>query len=659
MSHTLFGRAFALALLLVTVTGLAPVSAADLPASFDANRHMKVDDVRPGMHGYGMTVFHGTEPEPLPFIVVSVQDGFVPGKRVVWVRCPDERMQLTGPVQGMSGSPMYVWPDGEKGEPGKGGKLLGAFAFGHSLGKDCYVGVQPIEQMLAAGARANADEKAGAAKGKANKATTTRSRDAALGAAFEIANRLKLPEYQTWRLRTLAKLSGFDPEKDVASRAAPAGDARFKRTPMMLPVNAGSPAVAEAVAPYFRRIGLNALAGGAQAGGLTPKWLKGKDVKVKPGGVFAIPLTFGPLEMAAIGTTTEVLPDGTALAFGHSFFAQGPIRVPMAPGYVHFIQPNLQASFKLGGSLPVTGAVIRDESTAVVGKPGLDFETVPVKVHVKWPDKGLNQTFEYTVVVHEQLTPGLIGAVIAQSINSDIELPALNTTQVDTSVKFANGRTIALTSVSPASAAQQVPGSVVPLVATLAESDFGRTAVESVEATVTITEGVRSANIVDVSLKQTTVEPGDTVTALVRVLPFRGKPILREVEVKIPKDLPEGSYGLAIGGAEMYSQLRQQMRPHLMRVTNQKQLFDAVEQMLSLKDDALYAVLELQSGENVAIGRTELPNLPSSKLALLEVQGSTRTTRFAETLDLILPSDYVIANQVQIPVQVQKAQASD
>lgn len=654
--HTL-GRAFAL---FVIAAAVAPVTAADLPATFDANRHMEVADVRPGMHGYGMTVFHGTEPEPLPFVVVSVQQGFVPGKAVVWVRCTDERMQLTGPVQGMSGSPMYVWPDGAKGEAGKGGKMLGAFAFGHSLGKDCYVGVQPIEQMLAAGARADADAKAEAAADKPGKATTTRSRDAALGAAFEIAEQLKLPTHQTWRLRTLAALSKFDTKRDAASSVqAPAGNQRFKRTPMMLPVNAGSPAVASAVSPYFRRVGLNALAGGAEGGGLAPKWLKGKDVKVKPGGVFAIPLTFGPLEMAAIGTTTEVLPDGTALAFGHSFFAQGPIRVPMAPGFVHFIQPNLQASFKLGGSLGVTGAVIRDESTAVVGKPGLDFPTVPVTVNVQWPDKGLNQKFEYKIVPHEQIMPGLIGAVIAQSINTDIELPALNTTTVNTSVKFANGRTIELTSVAPAAAAQQVPQSVVPLVATLAESDFGRTGVESVEATVVIKEGVQSANIVDISLKQSPVAPGDTLTALVRILPFRGEPILREVTIDVPKDLPEGTYSLAIGGAEMYSQIRQQVRPHLMRVTSQKQLFDAVEQMLSLKDDALYAVLQLEGGANVAIGRTELPDLPSSKLALLEVAGSTRTTRFAQTIDKTLDSPYVIANQVQLQVQVQEAQTAE
>ena len=63
------------------------------------------DQVRVGMKGYGLTVFHGIAIEPFAVEVVSVMRDFAPKKGVVWVRCPDERMQLTGPVEGMSGSP--------------------------------------------------------------------------------------------------------------------------------------------------------------------------------------------------------------------------------------------------------------------------------------------------------------------------------------------------------------------------------------------------------------------------------------------------------------------------------------------------------------------------------------------------------------------------
>src|SRR5689334_1910770 len=104
-------------------------------------------DVPVGMKGYCMTVFHRTTIEPFPVEVISVMRDFAPKKGVVWIRCPDQRMQQSGPVQGMSGSPIYLWAEGEPHELGKGGKLIGAFAFGYAATKDCYVGVQPIENM--------------------------------------------------------------------------------------------------------------------------------------------------------------------------------------------------------------------------------------------------------------------------------------------------------------------------------------------------------------------------------------------------------------------------------------------------------------------------------------------------------------------------------
>ena len=54
----------------------------------------------------------------------------------------------------MSGSPVYLWDDNEPHVPGQGGKLIGAYAYGFPAVKECIVGVQPIELMLAAADRA-------------------------------------------------------------------------------------------------------------------------------------------------------------------------------------------------------------------------------------------------------------------------------------------------------------------------------------------------------------------------------------------------------------------------------------------------------------------------------------------------------------------------
>ncbi|MDH3584486.1 MAG: hypothetical protein OER86_09750, partial [Phycisphaerae bacterium] len=232
----------------------APLFAAELPPGFDRERHMLVDEVRPGMLGYGMTVFHGTDPEPFPVEVVSVQKGFAAGKSVVWIRCPSKRMQMTGPVQGMSGSPIYLWPAPANGQapaarqPGSGGRMIGAFAFGHRLGKDCYVGVQPIENMLQTAGRM---PKPGQAR--AEQASSAAGHQT-LAAAFRLAHELKLSPQETWRLRAVSGLLGYQPADEAQAPAAHAAPGH-----VALPVLAGTAEQAKLLSPFLAPLGLAAV----------------------------------------------------------------------------------------------------------------------------------------------------------------------------------------------------------------------------------------------------------------------------------------------------------------------------------------------------------------------------------------------------------------
>jgi len=46
-----------------------------------------IRDVRIGMTGYGLTVFHGTKIEPFAVEVVSVMHDFGPKQGVIWIKC--------------------------------------------------------------------------------------------------------------------------------------------------------------------------------------------------------------------------------------------------------------------------------------------------------------------------------------------------------------------------------------------------------------------------------------------------------------------------------------------------------------------------------------------------------------------------------------------
>ncbi|HEY1921413.1 MAG TPA: SpoIVB peptidase S55 domain-containing protein, partial [Tepidisphaeraceae bacterium] len=95
-------------LLLVGVRG----ALADSPANsslFDPAKYMRVSEVRPGMKGYGLSVFSGTKIEQFDVEVVDVVKNFNPKYDAILVRCPGDFLKETGPIAGMSGSPIYLY----------------------------------------------------------------------------------------------------------------------------------------------------------------------------------------------------------------------------------------------------------------------------------------------------------------------------------------------------------------------------------------------------------------------------------------------------------------------------------------------------------------------------------------------------------------------
>src|SRR4051794_18069042 len=93
----------------------APSARADVPATrpslFDPARHMRVSEVKPGMKGFGLTVFAGIKIDRFDVEVLSVLRNFNPQYDVVLIRCNDARLEHTGAVEGMSGSPVFLRDD--------------------------------------------------------------------------------------------------------------------------------------------------------------------------------------------------------------------------------------------------------------------------------------------------------------------------------------------------------------------------------------------------------------------------------------------------------------------------------------------------------------------------------------------------------------------
>ncbi len=642
------------------VTDLQSVAhAAPTPAG--ATAILGIEQVRVGMKGYGLTVFHGSKVEPFACEVVSVMRDFAPQRSVIWIRCPDARMQLSGAVQGMSGSPIYLWSDNEPHTLGSGGRLVGAFAFGYSASKDCYVGVQPIENMrgtgermtLPAARRAMTDSPVGGETLGVTLAQLVRGADGA-----------HLSVNQSWRLRALAKALSAEnqgnPLQTTASTATPPPPLpglTGQMWAMKLPVSIGSESTIAALTPMLETMGLMPVqAGPTVASGKPPPDTDAQSIRWEPGGGLALPLAFGDADLSAIGTVTEVLPDGRVLAFGHPMFGQGDVLLPMATGYVHMVMPGLVSSFKLGGSAVIRGALLRDEPSAVAGLPNVPFVTSPVTVNVKMPGQA-SKVFKYQVARHKRLTPLIAASLAARSMEAEGSPPLDSTAILTGKIVFAGQRELEVRSIMPDPQAAAVMLEVLTPLVAMAQNPHASVMLESMDMNLQIEQGVRASTLVNARLDRATLEAGETVRGTLRLQAFGSPAVDRRFEFPLPTGLNDGEYTLSICDAQTYLMLLIANRPHLISTSSADDILSLLKRVLSIKSDALYLVMPLPA-QGLAVGGQELPQLPSSRRALLAVPSSTVATNFTDWAEQMLPLDTVPTGNQTFTVSVRSEGAT-
>src|SRR5262249_29190321 len=95
--------------LLCASAGLGPAGAAapsEPPSERGAPLRAEIiplKDIKPGMTGYGVTVFQGTRPDRFSMRVIGVLHRFVPQEDIILCESDDPRLKYSGAVGGMSG----------------------------------------------------------------------------------------------------------------------------------------------------------------------------------------------------------------------------------------------------------------------------------------------------------------------------------------------------------------------------------------------------------------------------------------------------------------------------------------------------------------------------------------------------------------------------
>jgi hypothetical protein len=553
---------------------------------------MKLADVRPGMVGEALTVFSGTKPEPFKVRVVSVLRQFLPKQDVILIRAEDPRVEHSGIVAGMSGSPVYI-----------DGKLLGAVAYAWSFAKEPLGGVTPIENMLAERARPRRKTPLELAAGGGEEGGTG------------------LP--------------------GAADERPDSNDGRLVRAAVPLSVSGFGPRAMAELAETLRPVGLVPMqAGGGRA--LTGKVEPGH---VEPGSAIGVELVRGDMSMVGTGTVTYV--DGsTVLAFGHPMFGIGESYLPLVDAQIHAFLPSLAQSFKMSSPLHEIGVLVQDRPSCIIGN--LDGRTtmMPVDVRVTGPE-GKTRTFHAEVARSRRLTPTLASMVVANAV-ADAEPDVTDViATVDGKLAIQGRGTLELSDqvFSTEGISGRVLGGARGLRALgeLMFNPFEPVVVDRMDVDVRVELRRDTAEIVGVSVPTETVRAGDTVPVRVTLRPYAGPEYVETVPVRIPETVRGQAVHIEAASGVMARPDAAPAEDLAGYIDNMRKYWTAASIVVSLQTP----------DEGAAIHGRLVPSLPASALDTLRPANQTRRAdsyRVAERT--VFPSKRLVSGRQELTIAV-------
>ncbi|MBS1989490.1 MAG: hypothetical protein JSS83_03175 [Cyanobacteria bacterium SZAS LIN-3] len=588
------------------------------------SEYIPVSEIKPGMEGYGLTVFQGTKIERFNVKVIGIIRKALSGRDAILVRLSGEKLGKNNVVRGMSGSPIYL-----------DGRLCGALSYGFDFSKEPIVGVTPVVDMLDA---------------------------------------LSFHEEERSRNRvTLLKRLPYI-EAPAASlmipNTVPVAGGTLRLTPLMAPVSlSGFSTRAQAfLKDKFNDIGLAISSGGT--GALDPSLITEASAhshgKVAPGSSVAVMLTTGDFASAATGTATASF-GNKVVAFGHSFMEGGAVSLPLATAYILEILPSLSVSFKLSSPLQVIGSIFADRPWSVGAEVGKFASMVPIDIVVADEGRGVRKEFHSRVVNHPQLTPDLITASIMSSMDSTYQSQAPYVVKAETdieikdhapvkrtdrfSVNFAAHSSYADSLSRMRASGEPVSNYVGGLVDRLISNDFERAQVSAVKVNLTVEDGRKVTKIERLTLDRSVVAPGDQVRANCLMRPYNGKPFTKQITFQIPRDVPDCDLAIAACGGDELDSLRKRLGISDPTPETLNQIIKRIE--VKGRGDALCAVLALPQQSILQNGQI-IKSPPAQWTKLFFTDRSTRTPSlvrsdetFREITDNIIDGCHIIAVSVK------------
>jgi hypothetical protein len=582
---------------LAFVSLLIPTARAD-----DATPTMPLADIQPGMTGEWHTVVSGTRIDSFPMRVVGIADDFIgPQRPVIICEGLDAANVKTGPVAGMSGSPVFI-----------NGKLIGAYAYGFLFPHDQDLfGVTPIDQMM------------------------------------EVEK--YPPAANPWGGNETAQASnGGEPQWLVAPTAGvnlPSPSvlqSAMKPLPTPLFVSGVSEQVLKKFEPQLERLGVQVMqAPSGSSGTLT-------NTDLVPGAAVSGVLMSGDFQFAGTGTVTWR--DGNRiLAFGHPFMQSGPTEMPMASAEILTVVSSWMESFKLLNVGSVVGTIYQDRLTAIAGEIGRKARTTHVEIHVSAPD-GTERMFQGEMFQDRDFSPILTAIALLESFYATMESEQKHTIYLDTDLEIDGHAPVKLSDVgTDENGGFDLAMHQMELYGQLLSNPCEFPQVKSLVFHARLVNANQWSRLDSLNIDRDEVKPGAMLHAVIGLRNYRSEPSFIPVLVPIPGDVRANKLELFVGDADAASD-----RDELPDVP--PQTLDQVLARLRLtRSHQNICVKLLESAPGISVEGQNLPDLPPSVLAQFDSPNASlhkATLSHITIWETNFPAAGTFSGQITLPVSI-------
>ncbi len=567
---------------------------------FDTSRYIPLDEVKPGMKAYCLTVYKGTKIEKFDLEVISVVKDIDPSRNAILVMGKDERFIYTGPVAGCSGSPVYIE-----------GRLAGALSFGWSLSKDPLYGVTPIEEMVR----------------PTRKSSQPSSK---IQYSFDFSQPIDL----------------LNIDQQIKSHNL----IKHQANSNIIPCALSGSGIPQSAGEHFNQLadslGLYAaLSGGANLLDTAA------NVQLEPGAPLAMPLLMGDIRIAAIGTVTDVV-GNDVYAFGHGFLGYGAVDLPMGTAQVHTVVSSIMRSFKLASALEAVGSVQFDEATVVRGKIGEKARTIPLTITVERFNDPQMRTYNCIMADNDILTPLLLRIALNGAAEQYGDLPPKHSIKYKTDIRFNNGQSLSFDNVSSDSDLQElIVENVVP-VAMLMNNPFKDVKIDSINCSMQQYDKSIVSQIWSLNLSHSQVKPGQKVLIDVGIESIRSPKKKYTFELEIPQNLKNDKYEVIICGGYGYLEFLRKTAEQRFIASDMKSLTDALNLILNIRRDRLYCIFMLPKG-GINLDRAELPDLPDTKsLIMIDAKRMLNVSAYQHWIEKSIPIETIVLDSQKLEITV-------